>query len=168
MALLSEVELRVLEKKFSSGIPSAELVRAFSSRGERFSEATLRKYVQLGLLPRSQRIGTQGRHRGSSGLYPAETVRLVNAIKKSLENGATLGEIRLGPVGVEGDLVAIQQSCNAFIGRVREVVEHEKDRQRRAALRRERDRIEKVVSKNIAAIEKFAERLVRSEKRARG
>ncbi|MEM6733022.1 MAG: hypothetical protein AAF658_15805, partial [Myxococcota bacterium] len=66
MALLSEGELRKLEKKYPTGISSADLVSAFSARGERFSEATLRKYVQLGLLPRSQRIGTQGRHRGSS------------------------------------------------------------------------------------------------------
>ncbi|MEO1174949.1 MAG: hypothetical protein AAFX94_23280 [Myxococcota bacterium] len=100
-------------------------------------------------------------------MYPAETLRLVNAIKRALEDGATLGEIRLGPVGLEGDLVTIQHSCNALIGRMGEVVEQEKDRQRRAALRRERDRIQKVVDKNMAAIEKFAGRLVRSEKRAR-
>ena len=34
----------------------------------KFSEATLRKYVQLGLLPRSVRVGRKGKHQGSQGI----------------------------------------------------------------------------------------------------
>ncbi|MEO0814149.1 MAG: hypothetical protein AAFY60_14900 [Myxococcota bacterium] len=164
MALLSEGELKKLEKRFGDGISSADIVEAFSSRGERFSEATLRKYVQLGLLPRSQRVGTEGRHRGSSGVYPIKTVRLVNSIKRALEEGQTLSEIRLGAIGLEGDLVMIRQCCQQMMERVAEVVDLERDRGKRAGMRKERDRIRAVVDKNLGAIEKFAERLTRSRK----
>jgi len=40
------------------GLP---LLDVFPPRGIRFSEATLRKYVQLGLLPRSVRVGQKGK-----------------------------------------------------------------------------------------------------------
>lgn len=164
MALLSEGEIKKLEKKHAAGISSADIVNAFASRGERFSEATLRKYVQLGLLPRSQRVGTEGRNRGSSGIYPIKTVRLVNAIKRALEDGATLSEIRLSAIALEGDLVMIRQCCEHMMGRLTEVVDQEADRNKRAALRKERDRIKATVEKNLTNIERFAERVARSRK----
>ena len=46
-------------------------------KGVRLSEATFRKYVQAGLLPRSKRVGRKGKHRGSQGLYPVEAVRRI-------------------------------------------------------------------------------------------
>ena len=100
MALLSATELRRVERDHEDGISSADIVELFSSKGERFSEATLRKYVQLGLLPMSRRVGIRGRHRGSSGLYPVVVVRLINEIKKALES-----ETRVIPVLVEGAAV---------------------------------------------------------------
>ncbi len=164
MALLSEGEIKKLEKEHASGISSADIVSAFASRGERFSEATLRKYVQLGLLPRSQRVGTEGRNRGSSGIYPIKTVRLVNSIKRALEEGSTLSEIRLSGIALEGDLVMIRQCCEHMMERITEVVDHESDKTRRSALRKERDRIKGMVEKNLSSIEKFAERVTRSRK----
>ena len=92
MGLLTAAELRRIEDKFPAGLGSAQVIALFQEKGERFSEATLRKYVQIGLLPKSHRVGTRGRHRGSRGSYPVVIVRLINDIKRALDGGATLDE----------------------------------------------------------------------------
>src|SRR5512137_1304908 len=79
--LLLEEELGDIERQSPNGLTSRQIVDVFTSRGVRFSEATLRKYVQLGLLPRSVRVGRKGKHRGSCGVYPAEIVRRVNQVR---------------------------------------------------------------------------------------
>ncbi len=60
MSTLQNSELRRIETKYPEGISSAAVVKIFQQKGERFSEATLRKYVQLGLLPTSRRVGIRG------------------------------------------------------------------------------------------------------------
>ena len=92
--LLDEDELVAIEGRFPQGISSREIVDLFASRGVRFSEATLRKYVQLGLLPRSVRVGRKGKHCGSRGLYPAGVVRRVNQVKAMMERNLTIEDIQ--------------------------------------------------------------------------
>jgi DNA-binding transcriptional MerR regulator len=92
--LLTEAELEALEAEHAEGITSAQLVAIFAERDVRLSEATFRKYVQRGLLPRSRRVGRKGKHRGSLGVYPAKTVRRVNAIKRLMGEGYTIEEIQ--------------------------------------------------------------------------
>jgi DNA-binding transcriptional MerR regulator len=91
--LLSEQELEALEARHADGISAVQIVDVFVSRGVRFSEATFRKYVQQGLLPRSRRVGRKGKHRGSMGVYPARTVRRINEIKRLMADGYTIEEI---------------------------------------------------------------------------
>ncbi len=92
--LLDEDELVAIEGRFPQGMSSREIVDLFASRGVRFSEATLRKYVQLGLLPRSVRVGRKGKHCGSRGLYPAAVVRRVNQVKAMMERNLTIEDIQ--------------------------------------------------------------------------
>lgn len=92
--LLTDAELVEIEETYAEGITAVQVVEIFSDRGVRFSEATFRKYVQQGLLPRSRRIGRKGKHRGSMGLYPAKTVRRVNGIKRLMGEGYTIEEIQ--------------------------------------------------------------------------
>jgi DNA-binding transcriptional MerR regulator len=92
--LLSDAELRAIEEEHAEGITAVQVVEIFATRGIRFSEATFRKYVQQGLLPRSRRIGRKGKHRGSLGVYPPKTVRRVNAIKRLMGEGYTIEEIQ--------------------------------------------------------------------------
>jgi len=47
-ALLDERELLEIERAWPNGLTSRQIIDVFESRGIRFSEATLRKYVQLG------------------------------------------------------------------------------------------------------------------------
>lgn len=92
--VLSEADLIKIEKAHAAGITSAQIIQIFQSRGLRFSEATFRKYVQLGLLPRSRRVGAKGKHRGSRGLYPCATVRRINSIKALMAQNLTIEQIQ--------------------------------------------------------------------------
>jgi hypothetical protein len=93
-SLLSEDELRDIERAHADGITAAQVVDIFVSRGIRFSEATFRKYVQQGLLPRSRRVGRKGKHRGSLGVYPPKTVRRINSVKRLMRENHTIEEIQ--------------------------------------------------------------------------
>jgi DNA-binding transcriptional MerR regulator len=92
--LLTDEELRAVEERHPDGITAVQIVDLFAERGLRFSEATFRKYVQLGLVPRSRRVGRKGKHRGSLGVYPAKSVRRINAIKRLMGEGLTIEEIQ--------------------------------------------------------------------------
>ncbi len=93
-ALLADHELSAIEAHYTDGLTAVQVVDAFTSRGIKFSEASFRKYVQQGLLPRSRRVGRKGKHRGSLGLYPAKTVRRINAVKQLMIDGYTIEEIQ--------------------------------------------------------------------------
>jgi DNA-binding transcriptional MerR regulator len=92
--LLGEDELAEIEAQHPKGMSSREIIDVFASRGVRFSEATLRKYVQLGLLPRSVRVGRKGKHCGSRGLYPAGVIRRVNQVKAMMAANLTIEDIQ--------------------------------------------------------------------------
>jgi DNA-binding transcriptional MerR regulator len=94
LELLLPDEIDRIEREWSQGVPARVIVDIFRPRGVRLSEATFRKYVQAGLLPRSRRVGKKGKHRGSQGLYPVESVRRINAIKKMMSEGLTLEDIK--------------------------------------------------------------------------
>src|SRR5580692_8935085 len=94
MSLLGEDELRAIETAHADGLTAVQVVDAFTSRGIKFSEASFRKYVQQGLLPRSRRIGRKGKYKGSLGLYPAKTVRRINAVKQLMRDGYTIEQIQ--------------------------------------------------------------------------
>jgi hypothetical protein len=92
--LLGEEELRAIEGVYADGITAVQIVEVFTTRGIKFSEASFRKYVQQGLLPRSKRVGRKGKHRGSLGVYPAKTIRRINHVKQLMAEGHTIEEIQ--------------------------------------------------------------------------
>ncbi|HET6412427.1 MAG TPA: MerR family transcriptional regulator [Anaeromyxobacter sp.] len=146
--LLPLDEIARLERERASGITSGEVVRLFESRGARLSAATFRKYVQLGLLPRSRRVGRKGKHTGSTGLYPVSVVRRVAVIKRMMAEGYTVEDIRGSFVTLRnrledvekglGDLVAeLARKARAHPRRRQFEVELVRaEREARAALRR--------------------------------
>ncbi len=93
-ALLKEEELRAIETTYPDGITAVQIVEVFTGRGIKFSEASFRKYVQQGLLPRSRRVGRKGKHRGSLGVYPSKTIRRINTVKQLMGDGFTIEEIQ--------------------------------------------------------------------------
>lgn len=94
MELLRPDEIERIERDHAGGLPVSAILEIFRPLGVQLSEATFRKYVQAGLLPRSRRIGRKGKHQGSVGLYPVEAVRRINAIKRMMAEGHTLEDIR--------------------------------------------------------------------------
>ena len=92
--LLNPDELERIERDHAGGLPASAILEIFRPLGVQLSEATFRKYVQAGLLPRSRRVGRKGKHQGSVGLYPVEAVRRINAIKMMMAEGHTLEDIK--------------------------------------------------------------------------
>ena len=106
-AHFTEARLAEIEARYPDGLTTQEIVELFSSSGERLSEATFRKYVQLGLLPRSVRVGRKGKHRGSQGRYPANVVRQIDAIRALMAQGHTIQDIQRDFVSLRSDIDAL-------------------------------------------------------------
>src|SRR5205085_12388526 len=104
-----------LEAEFPQGVSAAHIVEFFEGRGMALAQATFRKYVQLGLLPRSRRVGEKGKHRGSHGLYPASAVRRIQLIKSLMDEGLTLEEIRRSFVYFRGQLDGIERGIDELL-----------------------------------------------------
>jgi DNA-binding transcriptional MerR regulator len=112
VALASEEVLREIEKKHETGISSADILEVLERLEVRFSEATLRKYVQLGLLPRSVRVGRKGKHKGSQGLYPVQVIRQILRIREMMADNYTIEEIQRDILFVRGDIEELERSID--------------------------------------------------------
>jgi DNA-binding transcriptional MerR regulator len=136
--LLVEDELGEIERQWPGGLTSRQIVDVFTSRGVRFSEATLRKYVQLGLLPRSVRVGRKGKHRGSCGIYPADIVRRVNQVRSMMAADLTIEEIQRSFARFKDEIEKVEQGVRDLIaGFEREAKGPSLEPERRAAIEAE-------------------------------
>lgn len=162
MALLTNAELKRIETKHADGIASGAVVKIFQAKKERFSEATLRKYVQLGLLPTSRRVGIRGRHRGSSGLYPMGVVRLINEIKRGLEQGSSLEQIRGGPLGIACDIEQLQRQVGQLLERIRQAAASAATPTQKAAVKKALVQRKKAFDNEIRQLEKLTGRIGKS------
>jgi DNA-binding transcriptional MerR regulator len=152
MDYLAEPEIEQVERERAAGITSGEVVRLFEGKGARLSAATFRKYVQMGLLPRSRRVGRKGKHTGSTGLYPVSVVRQVALIKRMMAEGYTVEDIRGSFVTVRNRLEDVEKGLAELVEELgrkarahprRKLFEEELERAEREA-RRALERLEKV------------------------
>ncbi len=104
--------LAQLEQQHVGGISSSDILAFLASQEIRFGEATLRKWVQLGLLPRSIRVGTKGKHRGSKGKYPIRVIRRILRIRELMAENLTIEEIQRQFLFVRGDIEALEQTLD--------------------------------------------------------
>ncbi len=109
------MELDEIEKAHPDGVSLQEIVEAFEEKGERLTEATFRKYVQLGLLPRSRRVRRASGHRGSRGLYPPTTVRQIAHLRRLMGLGLTIEEIQKEFLFVRGDIEALSRQLDRVL-----------------------------------------------------
>lgn len=107
MSNWTDEDLTRLEAAHPDGLTVTQIVDAFGRQGEKLTEATFRKYVQLGLLPRSVRVGRKGKHKGSQGLYPPTTVRQLDELRRLMARGFTIDEIQREFLFVRGDIDAL-------------------------------------------------------------
>ncbi|HEX9622233.1 MAG TPA: hypothetical protein VF989_18935, partial [Polyangiaceae bacterium] len=106
---MDETTLAKLEQRYHDGLSSADILDIFATHGIALSEGTLRKYVQLGLLPRSVRVGTKGKHRGSRGIYPVSVLRQIVLIKRMMANSYTIEQIQRDFLFMKSDLEQLEQ-----------------------------------------------------------
>ncbi len=114
-AALTEAQIREIESANTDGLSSHDLVRVFEDREVSFSEANLRRYVQLGLVPRSRRIGQKGKHQGSRGVYPVRAVRRINLIKRLMAERYTLEEIQARFLVFKDDIETLDEATSKLL-----------------------------------------------------
>jgi len=154
---LDVAELDALESEFREGLSSGEVVDVFCRRGIRFSEATFRKYVQLGLLPRSTRVGTKGKHKGSKGVYPVGTLRQINEIKRMMALDYTIEEIRHEFAFVGGELEELRRLLMHIVRKLEESIAAERGGDLRAkSTRRQIEEAKRSAEQLMALIEAAA------------
>lgn len=148
---LLEDEIARLERDRAAGISSGEVVALFASKGARLSAATFRKYVQMGLLPRSRRVGRKGKHTGSSGLYPVSVVRRIALIKRMMAEGYTVEDIRGSFVPVRNRLEDVEKGLQEL---VEELSRKARQHPRRRHFEDELGRAERLMKQALDRIEK--------------
>jgi len=121
---LSERELGDFERRNPAGVTVQQLVDAFAGR---LTEATFRKYVQVGLLPRSVRVGRKGKNRGSQGMYPATVARRIELVRRLMAEGNTIEEIQRDHLFARGEIEELDRSIERAMSALGRQVEHRGD-----------------------------------------
>ncbi len=119
--MIEDHTLSQIERSHASGLTSAEILDVFARHNIPLSEATLRKYVQLGLLPRSVRIGKKGKHQGSQGVYPVSVVRQILRIKQMMSESYTIEQIQKEFLFIRSDVEALEQLLDSIFKKLDEV-----------------------------------------------
>jgi DNA-binding transcriptional MerR regulator len=122
MSGIDHTTLDRIETAHPTGLTSAEILDVFATHGIALSEATLRKYVQLGLLPRSVRVGRKGKHQGSQGIYPVSVVRQILRIKQMMAESFTIEQIQREFLFMRSDLEQLEQTLGSIFRKLGEVV----------------------------------------------
>ena len=150
-----------LEEAHLGGLSAQQIVEFFAPRGVKLAQATFRKYVQLGLLPRSRRVGEKGKHKGSRGLYPANAVRRIHVIKALMDEGMTLEDIRGSFIYFRGQLDGVERALDELFAALDKSVRERPDARphRRRELerlltdgRREADQFIKSMERTVSAV----------------
>lgn len=161
MRFLETPQLAEIERGHAGGLSARAIVEIFKPLGVKLSEATFRKYVQIGLLPRSRRVGRKGKHQGSRGLYPVNAVRRINLIKKMMAEGLTLEEIRRSFVYYRNEIEELERVLDGVLtGHEREMGARPLSPELREHLEREVLEARKSGKKLVRQLERIASSLV--------
>ena len=107
--MIDDPTLSQIERKYALGLTSVEILDVCASHDVSLSEATLRKYVQLGLLPRSVRVGRKGKHQGSQGVYPVSVIRQILRIRQMMSESYTIEQIQREFLFIRNDVEQLEQ-----------------------------------------------------------
>jgi hypothetical protein len=113
--------LETIEKDYAQGLTSKEILAVCAEHQISLSEATLRKYVQLGLLPRSVRVGSKGKHQGSKGVYPVRVVRQILLVKAMMAQDFTIEQIQSEFLFLRGDLEQLESTLGGILTKLGDV-----------------------------------------------
>jgi DNA-binding transcriptional MerR regulator len=157
---LTEAQIREIEAANAEGITSQELVRVFAEQQINFSEANLRRYVQLGLVPRSRRIGQKGKHQGSHGVYPVRAVRRINLIKKLMAERYTLEEIQARFLTFKDDIETLDEATGKLLDSFEARIEGQAAGPRRERLFDELVAVKQAATNLLEAVQRLEKLLI--------
>ena len=120
--MIDDSTLSQLERKYAAGLTSVEILDVFASHDVSLSEATLRKYVQLGLLPRSVRVGRKGKHQGSQGMYPVSVIRQILRIKQMMAESYTIEQIQKEFLFIRSEVEQLEQLLDLIFKKLDDVL----------------------------------------------
>jgi len=149
-----------LEREHPQGLTSAEILDVFAAHDIKFSEATLRKWVQLGLLPRSVRVGRKGKHQGSQGMYPPTVVRQIQTIKEMMAANYTIEEIQREFLFVRGDIEELERTLAKIFSALKEAARDGKSDTTGRAVAQDLASAEALARDLIGKLETIEERLM--------
>ena len=135
--MIDDPTLSQLERKYAAGLTSVEILDVFASHDVSLSEATLRKYVQLGLLPRSVRVGRKGKHQGSQGVYPVSVVRQILRIKQMMAESYTIEQIQREFLFIRNDVEQLEQMLLRIFKKLEGVLKERKQERSAQAVHRD-------------------------------
>ena len=165
---LTEAQVREIETNSPGGLTSRELVDAFATQGIRFSEATLRKYVQLGLVPRSRRVGRKGKHLGSRGVYPVRAVRRINTIKRLMAERYTIEEIQARFLTFKDNIETLDEALGDLMTRFDEAIAAQEPSPMRDRLHKEVLAVRKAADSLLVGVQRIEKLLNAAHGRPRG
>ena len=125
MGFIEEKTLNRIEEESPKGLTSREILTLFADHGMQLSEATLRKYVQLGLLSRSVRVGQKGKHQGSRGLYPVRVVRQILFVKRLMAQDYTIEQIQNEFLYLRGEIELLEETLGVLMTKLGDVAQKE-------------------------------------------
>ncbi|AKT40718.1 uncharacterized protein CMC5_048740 [Chondromyces crocatus] len=157
-----------IEQEHAQGITSSEILDLFAAHGLKFSEATLRKYVQLGLLPRSVRVGRKGKHQGSQGMYPASVVRQIQRIKDMMAQDYTIEEIQREFLFVRGDIEELERTMAKVFDALKEAAKERRSETSGRAIAQDLSTAEVLARELVAKLTMLEERLMAQARLSRG
>jgi len=129
--------LAQLEKAHAAVFSSAEILDVFARHDVQLSEATLRKYVQLGLLPRSVRVGRKGKHQGSQGIYPVSVVRQILRIKQMMGESYTIEQIQREFLFIRSEVEQLESMLSRIFKKLDGVLKERKTERVTSAVQRD-------------------------------
>ncbi|EYF07803.1 MerR family transcriptional regulator [Chondromyces apiculatus] len=157
-----------IEQEHAQGITSSEILDLFAAHGLKFSEATLRKYVQLGLLPRSVRVGRKGKHQGSQGMYPVTVVRQIQRIKDMMAQDYTIEEIQREFLFVRGEIEELERTMAKVFDALKEAAKERRSETSGRAIAQDLSTAEGLAKELLAKLTMLEERLMAQARLSRG
>ena len=159
----SDVALRRIERLHADGLTSMGILQIFADTGVPLSEATLRKYVQLGLLPRSVRVGRKGKHQGSQGIYPVSVVRQIWQIKQMMARDYTIEQIQREFLFMRSDLELLGRTLDGIFTKLDAAVEDRQSEVLGRAVTREVTDAKGLSKELVSRLESVERRLTTNE-----
>jgi len=156
---LDDEILARLEKTHAKGLSSQAILDALDGTKCKISEATLRKWVQLGLLPRSVRVGRKGKHQGSQGIYPVSVIRQIKRIKEMMALDYTIEEIQREFLFARAEIEETERTLHRAIDNLARAIDERTDSYAARRLQIDLDQVRALARKLVDDLTGIEERL---------